>query len=291
MSQTRQERRATERQNRKDLRKQMAAGATPTAPHEQPATAERDNDPSEQQEDNRAAEIDARMYAYYLSKRDEWAAARAARNRANAEHSTGPRTEEGKANSSRNSFKHGLYAKDRYMTEEDHEYYDQMKAIFTHEYRPAPGSEALLVKQMVEHVVRLKRLQTMESNIWLTGEDVSISHLNALHRFINSADRGFHRSLKALRQMQKERAKEGCQHAGRPAPERTESRAATAAAAPVSGTTAVNSAAPAAKSGFVPQNTNQPPQIDIKGPKSSGKSTLNDVLFPASSRTSGDQAA
>ncbi|HZQ53175.1 MAG TPA: hypothetical protein VFB14_13315, partial [Bryobacteraceae bacterium] len=56
----------------------------------------------------RAAEREARKLA---ERQQPISEAKLAANRANAEKSTGPKSEEGKSRSSRNSFKHGLYSK------------------------------------------------------------------------------------------------------------------------------------------------------------------------------------
>jgi hypothetical protein len=53
---------------------------------------------------------------------------RAEINRANARHSTGPRTATGKARSSQNSFKHGLYAKYLVLPDEDPAELDELCA-------------------------------------------------------------------------------------------------------------------------------------------------------------------
>jgi len=58
-------------------------------------------------------------------------------NRANAQASTGPRTEEGKARSSQNARKHGLTAKQLAITPEDRQAFDEILAGYLHEINPS----------------------------------------------------------------------------------------------------------------------------------------------------------
>jgi hypothetical protein len=65
--------------------------------------------------------------------------AQVAANRANAEHSSGPKTEEGKAASSRNHFSHGLCTYDTIffiLPFESTEAYSLLRATLLHEHRP-----------------------------------------------------------------------------------------------------------------------------------------------------------
>ena len=57
-------------------------------------------------------------------------------NELNAQKSTGPRTEEGKAIASRNSLKHGLCAKKRFAPHEDAEAYAKRHADFAQQLNP-----------------------------------------------------------------------------------------------------------------------------------------------------------
>ena len=65
-------------------------------------------------------------------------------NRRNAQHSTGPRTPEGKAASSQNHFKHGLYSKQLIIAGENSADLDALKADLIAEHKPATTTEALL---------------------------------------------------------------------------------------------------------------------------------------------------
>jgi hypothetical protein len=130
--------------------------------------------------------------------------ARLAANRANAQLSTGPTTPEGRAASSQNSFKHGLYSKQLIIRGEDPAELDALKADLRAEHQPANLTEEMLVNEMAEHYWRIKRARRIEANLF-AGEDLVIAHMNAVQRLMSSAERGFHKALKTLRELQKQR--------------------------------------------------------------------------------------
>jgi hypothetical protein len=128
---------------------------------------------------------------------------RAAINRQNAEHSTGPKTVAGKANSSRNSFKHGLYSQELVTSDEEASALDALKADLRNEHQPVNLTEEILVNEMAEQFWRLRRARGFEAN--LLDNPLDLSRLAAVQRMMSSAERGFHKALATLRQFQKER--------------------------------------------------------------------------------------
>ena len=70
------------------------------------------------------------------------ALARAATNRANSQHSTGPRTEPGKQHSSLNALRHGLTARTAVLPTEDPEAYQRHIQQFLDEHAPATATES-----------------------------------------------------------------------------------------------------------------------------------------------------
>jgi len=60
-----------------------------------------------------------------------------AANKKNAKLSTGPRTERGKARSSRNSLKHGLLSQDLVMLTENVEHFDELMQGLIEAHQPA----------------------------------------------------------------------------------------------------------------------------------------------------------
>jgi hypothetical protein len=134
----------------------------------------------------------------------EPARTRAEINKANAQHSTGPKTVEGKANSSHNPFKHGLYSKQLVIGNEEVAELDALKADLRAQHQPANDTEEILVNEMAEQFWRIRRARCLEASLLETG-DIVLTHLAAIQRMMTSAERGFHKSLTTLRQLQKDR--------------------------------------------------------------------------------------
>ena len=72
-------------------------------------------------------------------------------NRENAKLSTGPTSEEGKAISSRNNFRHGFTGAFCLLAGESREEFDQLVADLGEEHQPATVSESILVNDMARH--------------------------------------------------------------------------------------------------------------------------------------------
>jgi hypothetical protein len=90
-------------------------------------------------------------------------------NRENAQHSTGPRTEEGKQKSSLNALRHGLTGQIVVMPREDMEAYKLHLKSFTDEYKPEGATEANLVQALADTTWRLNRVAALETNLLLLG--------------------------------------------------------------------------------------------------------------------------
>jgi hypothetical protein len=90
-------------------------------------------------------------------------------NRANAQHSTGPKTEEGKQRSSLNALRHGLTGQIVVMPGEDMAAYHLHLHSFTTEYQPKGHTEATLVQLLAETTWRLHRVAALETNLLTLG--------------------------------------------------------------------------------------------------------------------------
>ncbi|HYL73335.1 MAG TPA: hypothetical protein VEU96_03975 [Bryobacteraceae bacterium] len=97
------------------------------------------------------------------------AADRAETNRANAAHSTGPRTEPGKKRVSLNALRHGLTAQTIVMPEEDLAAYQRHAEQFFDQFQPKTPIETQLVQTIVESTWRLNRVAALETNILALG--------------------------------------------------------------------------------------------------------------------------
>ena len=87
------------------------------------------------------------------------------RNRANAQHSTGPRTEAGKQRSSQNALRHGLTAQTAVLPTENQAAYQQHCRKFLDEHQPATATETQLVQELADTSWRLNRIPLLESNL------------------------------------------------------------------------------------------------------------------------------
>ena len=76
--------------------------------------------------------------------------ARAVTNRANSQHSTGPRTEIGKQRSSLNALRHGLTAASSVLPTENRAAFEDHSRGFFAEYKPANSTETQLVQELVD---------------------------------------------------------------------------------------------------------------------------------------------
>jgi hypothetical protein len=87
-------------------------------------------------------------------------------NRANSQHSTGPKTEAGKWRSSLNALRHGLTGQVVVMPTEDMAAYRSHLKSFTDEYNPKGATEAQLVQQLADTSWRLNRAASLEANLF-----------------------------------------------------------------------------------------------------------------------------
>ena len=127
-------------------------------------------------------------------------------NRFNAQRSTGPRTTEGKARSSQNALKHGIYSKQLIREGEDPAEFEQLRTALRSEHQPANTTEEILVDELVHHFWRLRRFREMEGRAWqpdAVATAIDNGLLTLLARTVASAERGFFRALAALTKLQK----------------------------------------------------------------------------------------
>jgi len=128
-------------------------------------------------------------------------------NIANASHSTGPRTEEGKARSSQNAIKHGLTSnKSLLLPDEDEEEFRRFEADLKHTYMPLDAVESDLVDDIISVQWRRKRAAALEARI-LSAENPDFKALNNISLIASRLKREFSATHKELMQLQVEREK------------------------------------------------------------------------------------
>jgi hypothetical protein len=86
-------------------------------------------------------------------------------NRRNAQHSTGPRTPEGKAASSRNALTHGLAASRTVLPGENTRDFQTLLSGLVKEFRPATELQRSLVRQLADAEWRLRRVPDFEAGL------------------------------------------------------------------------------------------------------------------------------
>jgi hypothetical protein len=160
--------------------------------------------------------------------------ARILANQQNAKLSTGPRTDEGKASSRGNSYKHGLTGDGVVVSNRDAAKIDQMTAAFMAEFRPTDATGRMLVERMAVQAVRMER--SVEQECAAVSENVRQAEANfeapegldettvaqlrreagrialfdpskeacLARKYEAAAERGFYKALKELRQIEKE---------------------------------------------------------------------------------------
>ena len=101
-------------------------------------------------------------------------------NRENAKKSTGPRTDEGKARSSKNAIKHGLLARDAVMAGEDPAEYDRCFQELEENLFPKNAIEFCLVRQIADSEWRLRRIERLEAGL-CTHHSTSTSRFARKH--------------------------------------------------------------------------------------------------------------
>ena len=144
---------------------------------------------------------------------------RAEINRANSLKSTGPRTEAGKSRSRMNALKHGLTAKAIVSPDEDPEGYKRHVDGFMNDFKPEGSAELAQVQKLADtswHLARTSRLETQLFSEFDEHKSLE-SQMRALatisiHR--NRLSRDFDRTLKELKQAQRERIKQHRIHLG-----------------------------------------------------------------------------
>ena len=87
-------------------------------------------------------------------------------NRANALKSTGPRTAEGKARSSRNGSWHGLAGREVVLTDRERAGYGRKMGALEREYRPGDEEERRLVEEAALAETVLERIETIDWAAW-----------------------------------------------------------------------------------------------------------------------------
>jgi len=105
---------------------------------------------------------------------------RAAINRRNAQHSTGPKTPEGKDAVRLNALKSGIYAKTILLPHEDRARYDQIGADLAQDCHPQTPQERRLVQDIQDTEWRITRVIAIETNLHMVVATQQIETVQAM---------------------------------------------------------------------------------------------------------------
>ena len=145
---------------------------------------------------------------------------RAAINRANAQHSTGAKTEAGHNASSQNRTTHGLARHNgpfAFLEWEDPSAFEDLKAGFVAEYQPATTTECYLLNTMAESVWLAQRAQYLGQTVSCDAARGLIEQpmtFNLYLRYETTYTRAFHKALNDLLKLRAAQRKEAAQRAG-----------------------------------------------------------------------------
>jgi len=132
-------------------------------------------------------------------------------NQENAQHSTGPNTEVGKAASCLNNFRHGLAGAFTVLPSEDQDEFDALVCGLRAEHQPSTMTETILVQKMAQHYWLSKRALYLQDQC-CTDEELSLDEqqrqLALFLRYQTTNDRAFHRALTDLLKLKAEKRKQ-----------------------------------------------------------------------------------
>ena len=132
-------------------------------------------------------------------------------NQANAQKSTGPTSEAGKAISSQNNFRHGFTGGFSLLPTDDPRAYQQLLAELKVDHLPAGKTEEILVERMAQHHwLRARAVQLQNVTLATPSKDEKEQDRQfALYlRYQTTNERAFSKCLKDLLTLKAERRKE-----------------------------------------------------------------------------------
>jgi hypothetical protein len=139
-------------------------------------------------------------------------------NAANAQLSTGPRTDEGKRQSSQNARTHGLTAQHPVIPDEDRAAFQQLRAQLHAETKPQGALQQIIFEELVHAAWNLRRVRAMEAELNASAPDALLApdapqtdagpaaKLDRIARHHTRIERTFFRSLRELKALQTDAA-------------------------------------------------------------------------------------
>ncbi len=141
-------------------------------------------------------------------------AAQVLANKANAQRSTGPRTTEGKTNSSKNHTSHGLSSREFVILPGRQAEFDEFITALRDSVKPVGAIELDLFQQLAHASWTLRRCRAAEADLHNGSGEPELDPLNDPHLderlrlidlYTRRAERAYHRALQQLKALQTER--------------------------------------------------------------------------------------
>ena len=158
-------------------------------------------------------------------------------NRRNAQHSTGPKTAEGKAKSAQNAIKHGIFAK-RFLHAASAEAGAEMETLICElwdHYQPVGKLEEMLVEKVAIEYARYARILGAEQQVLEREHAFFYVTVDRFARYATSTNRALSRAIEDLERVQAARKARESAAAGTSADEKQPAPEVVGAAAGKSG--------------------------------------------------------
>ena len=132
-------------------------------------------------------------------------------NQANAQHSTGPKTAEGKARVAQNAIRHGLTATNYVVRDDEREEFNKFSTQLYNEVKPIGVVENLTFNELLHAAWNLHRARRMEEECSAHDhrdftDSQRFSWLDRIARYQARTQRAYYRALAELRTLQTNRA-------------------------------------------------------------------------------------
>ena len=130
-------------------------------------------------------------------------AAQVTANRENAQHSTGPKTPEGKNASPQNAVRNGFNGRFAVLESEDATAFETLLNSLRDEHQPSTTTEHILVDRIAQHLWLSQRAQHLQDQYIETDE----KRFSLYMRYQATNDRAFHKCLSDLLKLRAEKRK------------------------------------------------------------------------------------
>jgi hypothetical protein len=134
-------------------------------------------------------------------------AAQVLANQANAQHSTGPVTEEGKSRVAENRVTHGLAGSEfRLLPWESPDQFAEFAASTRAEYNPQTREEDRLVHSIIQHYWLMQRALTLQDALLCQDSlcDADQKRISLLMRYQTTNERSYYKAMKELKTIRKQ---------------------------------------------------------------------------------------